>query len=384
MTDRFTLDGSDALEQRIRADLDRVREEVLRVVGDRNISALILGGSYGRGEGGVFETPEGERPYHNYNLHTVIPAPSRSRRNSVHRTLREAGKRLSAERGIDIDFAPPISGPDIPHLPYELPHMELKEGHKVIYGPPAILSEMPYYDTTLVPLAEGARILLKHGAQLLKCRRMVAAGIQDVETLVCSIHRANMAMGDAILFVRRAYAPSFVQRVEHFEACDLQGVPEVETLHGLYFAALRFKLRPQIDVPAGHDAASWLHDTIVLFEQLHLWYERKRLNRRTMNWEEYTSMPTRVPAQSLSERAGNVRHNMRLHGWSAARDLARASRDPYDELMTLLPRTLYGSESELLEKEFFRLWNSVAPETSTNHAAAARAPMADGVVEHGN
>ncbi|MBX7255314.1 MAG: hypothetical protein K1Y02_03040 [Candidatus Hydrogenedentes bacterium] len=383
MTDRFTLDGSDALEQRIRADLDRVREEVLRVVGEKNLTAILLGGSYGRGEGGVFETPDGERPYHNYNLFTVVPAASQSRRKSLHRTLCDAGKKVAKERGIDVEFALPISAPDISHLPYELAYMELKEGHKVLYGPPAVLSEMPYYDTTLVPLAEGARILLNHGARLLSCRRLVALGNPDQELLVSSIHRANMAMGDAVLFARRAYAPSFVQRVEHFDVCDLQGVPEAETLRGLYFAALRFKLRPYIEVPAGHDAASWLRDTIALFEQIHLWYERKRLNRRTMNWEEYMSMPTRVPSQSFSERASNVRMNIKLHGWQVTRDLSRALRDPFDDLMALLPRALYGSDSESAEREFLRLWNCVCPDETTNHAVAVSAPAADTVAGDG-
>lgn len=383
MTDRFTVDGSDTLEQRIRADLDRVREEVLRVVGDRNLTALLLGGSYGRGEGGVFETLEGERPYHNYDLFTVVPVESSSRRRSLHRILREAGRRLTAERGIEIAFAHPLAAADIPRLPYALAYMELKEGHKVLYGPPAVLSEMPYYDTTLVPLAEGARILLNHGARLLACRRMAGADSEELELLVSTIHRANMAMGDAVLFVRRAYAPSYVQRVEHFDVCDLQGVPDAETLRGLYFAALRFKLRPQIDVPAGHDAASWLQDTIALFEQIHLWYERKRLNRRSMNWEEYMSMPTRVPAQSFSERAGNVRMNIKLHGWQVTRDLARASRDPFDELMALLPRALYGGDSESAEREFLRLWGHVCPEDATNHAVAAPARGADAVANDG-
>ena len=50
---RFTLDGSDAIESRIARDMKVVRNASLEAVGADSLSALILGGGYGRGEGGV-------------------------------------------------------------------------------------------------------------------------------------------------------------------------------------------------------------------------------------------------------------------------------------------------------------------------------------------
>jgi hypothetical protein len=75
-----------------------------------------------------------------------------------------------------------------------------------------------------------------------------------------------------------------------------------------------------------------------------------------MAWQEYINLPTRLPAQPPRERFANVVHNVKAHGWPVLREIARAARDPHDELMALLPRVLYRNEGDTAEAKFFRLW----------------------------
>jgi hypothetical protein len=51
--------------------MDRISEDV-REAADDNLIALILGGSYGRGEGGVARIDGQERPCNNFDLTLVV------------------------------------------------------------------------------------------------------------------------------------------------------------------------------------------------------------------------------------------------------------------------------------------------------------------------
>ena len=60
---RFTRDGSDALEKLIAETCEEIGREVTRIVPVGKFQALLLAGGYGRGEGGVLSTPDGDAPY---------------------------------------------------------------------------------------------------------------------------------------------------------------------------------------------------------------------------------------------------------------------------------------------------------------------------------
>ena len=64
---RFTLDGSKSLERHIAS----ICHKALELVEDctRRIDGLLLGGGYGRGEGGVLRTESGDQPYNDLDQH---------------------------------------------------------------------------------------------------------------------------------------------------------------------------------------------------------------------------------------------------------------------------------------------------------------------------
>ena len=57
---RFTIDGSEGLEQRIAGICEQVRVGIQRMIPPRKLHALVLAGGYGRGEGGVLRTDSGD------------------------------------------------------------------------------------------------------------------------------------------------------------------------------------------------------------------------------------------------------------------------------------------------------------------------------------
>src|SRR5688572_19525745 len=60
---RFTTDGSRDLEQHLARTCAKIAAGIRGLVPESKLEAVILGGGYGRGEGGVLRTAEGDRPY---------------------------------------------------------------------------------------------------------------------------------------------------------------------------------------------------------------------------------------------------------------------------------------------------------------------------------
>src|SRR4051812_47179309 len=69
---RFTIDGDETLERHLARACAQVLSGVRGLIPAGKLEALLLGGGYGRGEGGVLRTPEGERPYNDLEFYVAI------------------------------------------------------------------------------------------------------------------------------------------------------------------------------------------------------------------------------------------------------------------------------------------------------------------------
>ena len=90
MSQRFTMDGSDALESKLAATCEKVLSGVKSLVPAAKLEGVLLGGGYGRGEGGAMKTPVGDLPYNDLEFYVFI------RGNSIlaERKLRHQARRL--------------------------------------------------------------------------------------------------------------------------------------------------------------------------------------------------------------------------------------------------------------------------------------------------
>src|SRR5204862_7766471 len=69
---RFTLDGSVELERQLERTCRQVLAAIRNAVPERKLEAVLLGGGYGRGEGGVWKNRTGDRPYHDLELYVFL------------------------------------------------------------------------------------------------------------------------------------------------------------------------------------------------------------------------------------------------------------------------------------------------------------------------
>ena len=69
---RFTLGGSDAMERHLTHVCKDVVAGFARIIPGHKLEGIALGGGYGRGEGGVLETPLGDQPYNDLEFYVFV------------------------------------------------------------------------------------------------------------------------------------------------------------------------------------------------------------------------------------------------------------------------------------------------------------------------
>lgn len=357
---RFTVDGSQDLEDRISQDMLEIHKEVLNRVGDRDIAGLILGGGYGRGEGGVFIDNGIEQVYNDYDFFVIVPYRSRSRRKKLMKDLAEVKSVMEPRCGIHVDFSPAMPQASLVYLPYELMFMELKAGHHVVIGPDDILAEMPDYDMSHPPLEECTRLFMNRGIGLFlahqKIKNHKTLNKEDYEFVVRNIRKAQLAMGDALLFLKGCYSPSYLERQQQFRSLDLTDVPEGKKLAEYYEAAMKFKLRPNHEIPAGFTISAWHDEVTQYFEKIFLWFEQHRLNDFDLTWNDYARKTRRFVFPGMLATMKNILKNLRIRT-SHLPLLKELSLHPRDRILAHLPELLFDNLNDKgITADVLRLW----------------------------
>jgi hypothetical protein len=157
------------LEKRIGEDLGRIREVVEGSVGS-SLVALLLGGGFGRGEGGGIRNEAGGwEPYNDYDLVAVVRDVPRWRLGRIRRDLTALAGRLEKSLGIEVELSP-LRSEDLPRLPFTMMWCELFAAHRLIAGDERALGTVRPMPPADLPMIEGTRYLTNRAALLLWAR----------------------------------------------------------------------------------------------------------------------------------------------------------------------------------------------------------------------
>jgi hypothetical protein len=239
----YSRDGSAEFNTRLRQDLLRLADDVEQAMG-RNLLALILGGGYGRGEGGVIQVNGIEMPYNDLDF-TLIVA---KKRKAPWHELKAIAAPHASELNIEVDFSRPLTLQDVECWPHWLMWYDLLNGHVTLKGDPNILIQhAPTSLRSPLPAIEATRLLLNRGAGLVWALR-IAHGIEvapDGDFVRRNYYKCALALGDALLITYQRYTTKYLGR-DRLLALLEQDEPEVRGfgLQSLYRDALRFKFRP--------------------------------------------------------------------------------------------------------------------------------------------
>lgn len=342
------------LSQVASVEFNRELAETVKRIGEKtsralegNLVALILGGGYGRGEGGVVRVDGRERPYNDLDFTLLVKRQPVSKE-----ALRAVSHEFEKILGIDVDYSRPLTIADVENWPHWLMWHDLLHGHIVVYGDREILvKHAPSQLRHLPPLVEASRLLLNRGAGLLWSHLILNQGDEapDPDFLVRNYFKAVLAIGDAILLARGLYKTAYSSRAERLEEVLRQELELADLLaYEEYTLALRFRLQPdqnRIDVEP-EKLARVSHKLKLAF----LWLEGVRAGRTDLTAESYRLDPAkREPGQNQPRLwPRNLYHNLKRGKLSLIY--------PREELFRELPSLLENPDPAAV-RNFLKLWH---------------------------
>ncbi len=215
-----------------------------------DLVALVLTGSFGRGEGSVFKNEDGTMEILNdYDLVLVVgdagPLPSRE-------LLAIWEAQCSELTGMWCVDCVAVAASRLKHLPLSQETFDLKWGGRVVAGAPDILDRIPPFVAEDIPLVQ---------AQLLLTTRMWCfIGVKpcDVISSRCGteedrrfalrqLSKALMAVGDAFLMLNKLYCVKYAEKAKRFQSVG--GLSDDD--HELVSWGYAFKLGKTEALPAG-------------------------------------------------------------------------------------------------------------------------------------
>lgn len=326
MSERFTIDGSPALESRLEAICGLVRERVLQVVGHACLEGLVLGGGYGRGEGGVLRALDGDAPYNDLEFYVFLNGNRLWNQHRFCAALDQLGAALSPDAGLHVEFKID-SLRRLRSTPVTMFSYDLVSGHRIIHGRSDLFRGCEHHlISTDIPVSEATRLLFNRCSGLLVAREYLRAGTvapEQADFIERNLAKVRLALGDAVLACQGAYHWSCRERHKRLADLPMQpNLPWLAQVVELHRTGVLFKLQPSKTVSLPPDAQARLAEAVETSRQVWLWIESRRLGASFSSIREYalnTGYKSAHPPTWL-----NYLLSLRTFGLSAA--LAGTSR----------------------------------------------------------
>ena len=245
---KYTVNGDAAFDQMLDNWLEAIAEAVGKSSAGGDIAAILLGGGYGRGEGGVFEAPDGQKKlYNDLDFFVIAKNRGRSRIKKINRVLAVLGEKFSREIGVSVDFCPAKTSNQLARIPFTMMWQEMRERHLLVYGREDVLEPLPDYDLRMLPRSEGLRLLLNRGTGLLFVKQRFGLKnltTEDRDFIGRNLYKAVLACGDVFLLLHHKYCLSVGKRLQLLEELGKDKL-DAEDME-LYRDAVRFKFSPEV------------------------------------------------------------------------------------------------------------------------------------------
>ena len=242
----------------IKSLLDGALPQLAAEIGDLRLPKLagvVLGGGYGRGEGGVLHTRNGDKLYNDLDFFVFSERASAAEAAGIDRELGKLSGAWERRLGVAVDFGPVKELSSLRRLAGKLMYQELVRGWIPVWGDADPGEWIPLLPPELLPFSEAARLLLNRGMGMVLAGERLAANSSDADFIMRNLHKSQLGAGDALLIAAKRYRWSGPERLAALEAyVSAAGLPEriVEN----YINALRYKAEPCPVLPAD-PATQW-------------------------------------------------------------------------------------------------------------------------------
>lgn len=302
MSKNYTAHNDERINSFVTSHLEVICKRVKELM-DNNVTAIILSGGFGRGEGSIIERDDNSlHVINDYDIDIIYREKYNKLFSKIYTHLKYRKKinNIASElaeyfdiKQIDLNLktAKDLQPESYPNLAdYDLAH-----GHVVLYGNDAILSNTPIYEASQIPAFEGTWLLRNRGIGLLLASFYIKEGIVDpnkLEYFYIEINKAILAMGDALFLLKGKYECSYATRREHFEELCDEDIPRHKLLKQLYNNAAQYKLFPCKNMHTDYDSTELYNLVCRLYCDFFLHYEERRLKqpfKEISDYDKWTS-----------------------------------------------------------------------------------------------
>jgi hypothetical protein len=339
---RYTIDGSDELETHLARSCAKIAAGIRGLIPASKLEAVLLGGGYGRGEGGVLRTPEGDKPYNDLEFYVCVRG-NRHLNEKLHgQALHVLGEILTKQVGVEVEFKI-TSLRAIAASPTSMFSHDLIVGHRWLIGDEPLLAGCAQHrDAAQIPLSEATRLLMNRASGLLFARERLARATftpADADFVARNIAKAQLALGDAVLVNHGQYHGRVqerhrrLQRIAHAE--DAAWLRE---LCGHHAVGVSFKLHPERSTTPREMLQAALAPVCDLALQTWLRIEERRLRTRLGSAEDYAA--SAVDKWPDARAVRNVFVNLKVLGPRGVFS-DRATRHPRERVVHALALLLW-------------------------------------------
>lgn len=334
---RFTVDGSPELERHLAHTCEKIAAGVRGLMPAGALQAMLLGGGYGRGEGGVLRTDEGDRPYNDLEFYVFLRGNRHLNERLHGHPLHVLGEILTPQAGVEVEFKiaslAEFAGSDTSMFSYDL-----AMGHRWLVGREELLAKCAHHrEAERIPLAEATRLLMNRCTGLLLAKeRLLRAEFtaDDADFVRRNIAKAELALGDAVLVAHGQYHWSVRERARLLARIgQLRTLPWIERVCAHHAAGVEFKLHPERSRVARETLVAQHGPVADLARELWLWIESTRLARNFPSPADYAASPWEKWPDSLPLR--NALVNLKALGPAALQE-GRAWRHPRERVLHAL------------------------------------------------
>jgi hypothetical protein len=335
---RFTLDGSAELEQHLARMCEQLVRAIRGLIPAARLEAILLGGGYGRGEGGVFRGAGGDQPYNDLEFYVCVKGLRHWNELRYAHALHVLAELMTPIAGIEVEFKV-TSLAELRRGRVSMFSYDLMVGHRWCWGDPSVLSQFAHHRRPeAIPLAEATRLLMNRCTGLLLAAERLQRsdfGPADGDFVARNHAKAQLALGDAVLAAHGLYHWSCRERDQRLQSFTApEPLPWWDAVRAHHVAGVHFKLHPARS-SATRDELQAAHAALIaLALPVWLWLEQRRLGLKASTAGYYALSPVNKWPDTAAWR------NL-LVNFKGSRLRHLSSRHPRDRVLSALPLLLW-------------------------------------------
>jgi len=287
---RYTQNGDAGLESHLAKVCQLVGEGVRGIVPAFVLEGVLLGGGYGRGEGGVLPTENGDAPYNDMEFYVFISGSTLLNDRLFKKALHHLGEKLSETAGIEVEFKI-LSLSSLRLSRVNMFTYDFVMGHRWVLGNDDLLTPCGQHrKASAIPRYEAARLLFNRFTGLLYSRERLLRSeftTEDADFVARNLAKARLALGDAILASAGQYHWSCLERHRRLASGTLTIASDMAAIVKHHAAGVEFKLHPRRSTSTRSELAADHLELCELARRLWLTLESTRLGRRFASLDHY-------------------------------------------------------------------------------------------------